>query len=127
MGHTLLIKDNTPCITPLRSRVDAIQRLEPSKTPKECKMFCGLINYLSIYLKNLQQRLIPIYNLTRKKVLFEWTEEYQKTFEVLEKNISNPPVLGIPNNKGHFISDTSGDACAVALYQEQSQVRVSLI
>ena len=26
MGQTLLIKDNTPCITPLRSRVDAIQR-----------------------------------------------------------------------------------------------------
>ena len=29
MGQTLLVKENTPCITPLRSRVDAIQRLEP--------------------------------------------------------------------------------------------------
>ena len=37
MGHTLLIKDNTPCITPLRSRVDVIQRLEQPKTSKECK------------------------------------------------------------------------------------------
>ena len=55
MGQTLLIKENTPCITPLRSRVDAIQRLEPPNTPKECK-FCGLINYLSMYLKDLQKR-----------------------------------------------------------------------
>ena len=43
MGQTLLIKENTPCITPLRSMVDAIQRLEPPKTPKECKKFRGLI------------------------------------------------------------------------------------
>ena len=39
MAQTLLITDNTPCITPLRSRVDVIQRLEPPKTSKECKKF----------------------------------------------------------------------------------------
>ena len=120
MGQTLLIKDNTPCITPLRSRVGAIQRLEPPKTPKECKKFCGLINYLAMYLKDLQKRLIPIYNLTRKGVPFEWTDEHQKIFEGL-KDIANPPVLVMPNNKGHLtlVSDTSGVACEAALYQEQ--------
>ena len=59
MGQTLLIKENTTCSTPLRSRVDPIQRLEPPKTPKECKKFCGL----KMYLKDLQKRLIPIYKL----------------------------------------------------------------
>ena len=44
MGQTLLIKDKRPCITPLRARVDAIQRLGSPKTPKECKKFYGLIN-----------------------------------------------------------------------------------
>ena len=39
MGQTLLIKENTPCILPLRSRVDAIQRLEPPKTPKNVRSF----------------------------------------------------------------------------------------
>ena len=81
MGQTLLIKDNTPCIIPLRFKVDAIQSLEPPKTPKECKKFCGFINYLSMYLKNLQKRIFPIYNLTRKGVLHEWTEEHQRIFE----------------------------------------------
>ena len=71
MGQILLIKENTPYITPLRSRVDAIQRLVPPKTPKECKKFCGLINYLSMYLKGLHKRLIPIYNFTRKGLPFE--------------------------------------------------------
>ena len=125
MGQILLIKDKTPCLIPLRSRVDAIQRLEPTKTPKECKKFCGLINYLSMYLKNLQKRLILTFNfnLTRKGVLFEWTEEHQNTFEALKKDISNSPVLVMPNNKGHFtlVSNTSGVACE-QLYIKNKEV-----
>ena len=121
MGQTLLRKENTPCLRPLRSRVDAIQRLEPHRTPKECKKFCGLIKYLSLYQKNPQKRLIPIYNLTRKGIPFEWMEEQQKIFEGLKKDISHPPVLVMPNNKGYFtlVSDTSGAASGAALYQEQ--------
>ena len=77
-----------------------------------------------MYLKNLQKRLIPLYNLTRKVVPFEWTDEHQKIFEGLKKHIANSPVLVIPNNKGHFtlVSDTSGVACGTALYQEQKDV-----
>ena len=111
MGQTLLIKENTPCIRPLRFRVDAVQRLEPSKAPKECKN----------YLNDLQKRLIPIYNLTRKGVPFEWTHEHQKIFKGLKKDIANPPVLVMPKNKRHFtlVSDTSTVACGEALYEEQ--------
>ena len=74
-----------------------------------------------MYLKDLQKRLITIYNLTRKGVPFEWTHEHQKIFEGFKKDIANPPVLVMPNNKGHFtlVSDTSGVAWGAALYQEQ--------
>ena len=85
MGQILLIKENTPCITPLRSRMDAIQMLEPPKTPKEYKTFCQLINYLPMCLKDLWKRLALICNLTRKEVPFEWTDEYQKIFEELKR------------------------------------------
>ena len=99
MCQTLLIKENAICITPLRSRIDAMQRLEPPKTPGECKMFCGLINYLSMYLKNLWRNLIHIHNLTRKRVPFERTDEHQEIFEELKRDIANPLVLVMPNNK----------------------------
>ena len=55
--------------------------LEPPKTPKECKKFCGLVYYLSMYLKNLQKEIISTYNVTRKGVPFEWAEEHEKIFE----------------------------------------------
>ena len=79
------------------------------------------INYLFMYLKDLQKRLIPVYNLFRKGVPFEWTNEHQKIFEGLKKDIINPPVLVMPNSKGHFtlVLDTSGVACGAALHQEQ--------
>ena len=74
-----------------------------------------------MHLKNLQRWLIPIYNLTRKGFLFEWTDEHQKIFEGLKKDIANPPVLVMPNNKGHFtlVSDKSGVACGAVLFKNQ--------
>ena len=72
-----------------------------------------------MYLKNLQRRSIPIYNLTKKGVPFEWTEEHEKIFEGIKKDISNPAVLVMPNNKGHFTLVLDKVACGAALYQEQ--------
>ena len=70
MGHQVSIIENTPHITPVKSRVDAIVKLDPPKSPKNCKQFCGMVNYLSMFLKDLQTKLIPIYHLTKKGVPF---------------------------------------------------------
>ena len=45
----------------------------------------------------------------------------KKIFEGLKKDISNPPVHIMPNNKGHFtlVLYASGVACEAALYWEQ--------
>ena len=34
-----------------------------------------------------------MYNMTRKGIPFEWTEEHQRTFEELKKDKSNPSIL----------------------------------
>ena len=65
MGHQVTIIDNIPHITPVKSRVEAIVKLDPPKSPKNCKQFCGMVNYLSMFLKDLQTKLIPIYHLTK--------------------------------------------------------------
>ena len=120
MGHTLLIEDGIPQITPLKTRVDAILKLDPPKTPKNCKQFCGMVNFLSVFLKDLQLKLAPIYQLTRKGIPWDWTDECQKAFEDIKKSLTTPPVLVMPNEKGHFVlvSDTSTIGCGGTLYQE---------
>ena len=70
-----------PKITPLKTRIDAIMKLDPPKTPKNSKQFCGMVNFLSVFLKDLQIKLAPIYQLTRKRIPWEWTEECQNAFD----------------------------------------------
>ena len=121
MGHQVSIIDGIPHITPVKSRVDAIVKLDPPKSPKNCKQFCGMVNYLSLFLKDLQTKLIPIYHLTKKGVPFHWGELQQKAFEQIKKDLTEAPVLAMPNSEGHMVlvSDTSKIACGSALYQEQ--------
>ena len=120
MGHTMLIEEGLPKLKPLKTRVEAILKLEPPKTIKDCRSFCGMVNYLSIYLKDLQSKLIPIYYLTRKGVPFVWAKEQAEAFEDIKIALTSPPILVMPDTKGHIIlvSDTSKVGCGGALYQE---------
>ena len=120
MGHTMLIEEGLPKLKPLKTRVEAILKLEPPKTIKDCRSFCGMVNYLSIYLKDLQSKLIPIYYLTRKGVPFVWGKEQAEAFEDIKIALTSPPILVMPDTKGHIIlvSDTSKVGCGGALYQE---------
>ena len=36
MGNVIFIKDNKVCVKPLRSRIEAIQKLNPPTMPKGC-------------------------------------------------------------------------------------------
>ena len=121
MERQVSIIDGIPYITPVKSRIDAIVKLDPPKSPKNCKQFCGMVNYLSMFLKDLQTKLIPIYHLTKKSVPFHWGELQQKAFEQIKKDLTEAPVLAMPNSEGHMVlvSDTSKIACGSALYQEQ--------
>ena len=51
---------------PLRSRLEAIQKLQPPKTPKGCRSFTGVVNFLNMFRPELQKLLKAIYDLTRK-------------------------------------------------------------
>ena len=113
MGHQVSIIEKIPHITPVKSRVEAIVKLDPPKGPKNCKQFCGMVNYLSMFLKDLQTKLIPIYHLTKKGVPFHWGELQQKAFEMIKKDLTEAPVLAMV-----LVSDTSKIACGSALYQE---------
>ena len=66
MGNVFHINGSTISITPLQSRIEAIQKLQPPTNVKGCKSFCGVVNYLSIFCRHLQKLLKPIYDLTKK-------------------------------------------------------------
>ena len=65
MGFKFLIENGRPSFTPMKDKCDAIRQLERPKTIKDCRKFCGMVNFLATFLKHLQRHLVPIYNLTR--------------------------------------------------------------
>ena len=121
MGHRILIEDNRPCITALKSKCDGIRRLKPPTTAKEVRSFIGAVNYLAMYLPELHTHLRSMYGLTRKRSNFEWTPQHQKDFEIIKGLLQAPPVLVMPKTEGHFTlhSDTSKIATGASLWQLQ--------
>ena len=72
MGNVIFIKDKKVCVKPLRSRIEAIQKLNPPTMPKGCRNFAGMVNFLSMFCLELQNLLKPIYDLSRKGRHFIW-------------------------------------------------------
>ena len=61
----MFIENKKVCVKPLRNRLEAIQKLQPPKTPKGCRSFSGVVNFLSMFCPELQKLLKPIYDFTR--------------------------------------------------------------
>ena len=121
MGNIFRISKRGIYISPVKSRVEAIQNIPSPKTPKQCKSFCGVVNYLSIFCPHLQKLLAPIYDLTRKGRPFIWTEMHEENFNLIKKQLASAPVLSLPNGTGRYIlySDTSKTHTGSALWQIQ--------
>ena len=121
MGNTIFIKDIHVHVKPLRSRLEAIQRLRLPVTPKGCKSFAGIVNFVSMFCPELQKLLKHIYDLTKKGKPFLWGKEQQDMFVEIKSRMQNPPVLIMLNRKGIFMLylDTSKLATGSALYQFQ--------
>ena len=85
MGITILVEDEMPRIRSLKSRIDAIQKVKPPKTVRECRSFCGMVNYMSMSLPSLEEKLIPIYFITRKEYHFIGEMSNRKHLKISRK------------------------------------------
>ena len=95
LGH--IIETNT--ISPLKLRIDAIQKLQPPTNKKKTQEFPGMLNFLSKYVHKMPLYLRPIYNILRQQNNFEWTTEHQTQFEEIKKLLTEQISNRIPNPK----------------------------
>ena len=62
MGNEIFIENKKVCVKSLRNRLEAIQKLQPPRTPKGCRSFAGVVNFLSMFCPELHKLLKPIYD-----------------------------------------------------------------
>ena len=63
-------------ITPLKSRIDAIEKLQPPTNEKKIQEFLGMLNFLIKYVYKMELFLRPFYNILRQQNNFERTTEH---------------------------------------------------
>ena len=80
LGHNI----ERETITPLKSRIDAIQKLQPPTNKKKIREFLGMLNFLSKYVYKMQLYLRPFNNIFRQQNNFEWTTEHQTRFDEIK-------------------------------------------
>ena len=71
MGLEFQIQGDKVRYTPLKDKCDAIRNLESPKTLRQIRAFCGMVNFISSFLPNLQRFLILIYDLQKKAKTFK--------------------------------------------------------
>ena len=95
----------------------------PSCT-KEVQSFIGMINYLSKFSARLSQFALPIRELAKEKVAFNWGPEHQAAFKLVKKEIAVTPILAYYDTKKTTVLQTDAsinglDAC---LLQDEKPV-----
>ena len=103
MGNEIFIESKKVCVKPLRNRLEAIQKLQLPKTPKGCRSFAGVVNFLSLFCPELQKLLKPIYDLTRKGRPLHWGKEQQDSFIEIKCRLVKPRYCTCQTRWGDFI------------------------
>ena len=96
-------------------------KLRFTKTPKQTRAFCSMVNFLFSFLPNLRQLLIPIYDLQKKSQKFKWAEKAEQAFKYIKELLVSPLVLKALTPDGLFRleSDTSREGVGGTLFQKQ--------
>ena len=95
---------------------------------KQLRSFLGLASYWR-FIPKFSQVAAPLYVLTKKDALYQWTPTCQDTFDELKQKLTQAPVLAFPDFSKSFIleTDASGSGLGAVLAQEQEDGMVKPI
>ncbi|XP_073066007.1 uncharacterized protein [Primulina eburnea] len=80
------------------TKIEAIQRWPIPTTVSEVRSFLGLAGYYRRFISDFSKIALPLSNLTRKTVKFEWSIDCQSAFQELKDRLTTAPVLSLPND-----------------------------
>lgn len=116
LGHKITDKG----ILPDDSKFDVINNYPEPKNADEVKRFVAFCNYYRRFIKNFAEITYPLNQLTKKRAIFNWTDECRISFQNLKKALISPQILQYPDFSKPFVltCDASGIACGAVLAQQ---------
>ena len=108
----------------LKERYKPLLKCQHQAARKEVQSFIRMINYLSKFSARLSELALPIRDLAKDKVAFNWGSEYQSAFKLVKKEITATPILAYydPKKKTLLQTDASINGLGTCLLQDEKPV-----
>ena len=90
-------------------KVEAVQTFPVPNKLKCLRSFLGLASYYRRFIQNFSIIANPLYALTRKDAVFDWSPACQEAFDRLKMVLTNAPLLAFPDFNRDFLLET--DRC----------------
>jgi hypothetical protein len=105
-------------------KVKAVAHWKQPTTVTEVRSFLGLAGYYRKFIQDFSRISMPMTQLTRKGVKFEWTTACEESFTMLKEKLTSAPVLVLPSGSGGFAvyTDASGTGLGGVLMQHEKVI-----
>ncbi|CAC5415146.1 Retrovirus-related Pol polyprotein from transposon 297 [Mytilus coruscus] len=110
-------------------KTTSVHSFAAPKNVKEVRMFLGLCNYYRKFIHSYSKILSPLNQLLHKDQQFKWTDECQRSVEILKTKLTSAPILVFPDFNKEFIlhTDASGTAIGYVLGQHDKNKKLRVI
>jgi len=102
LGH--IVSGNGISMQP--EKIEAIRTWPSCRNATEVRAFLGTAGYYRRFIKDFSVIASPLYELLKKDVPYEWTDERQQAFETLKDRLMTEPILALPSDTGQYVLDT---------------------
>ena len=64
-----------------KDKLDPILKAPAPRSKKQLQSFLGSVNYYRKFIPRMSDIAVPLYDLIKKNVTYDWTKEHQKAFD----------------------------------------------
>lgn len=107
-------------LKPDPAKLHAVRTYPRPHDKDSVRRFVAFTNYYRRFIENFAKITKPLTALTRKRAIFNWSSECERSFQLLKEKLLSEPILKYPNFDKPFkiVVDASNYACGGILSQQ---------
>jgi len=102
-------------------KIDAVVHFPEPRTVIDVRSFLGLTGYYRKYVQGYSRLASPLFDLMRKDVVFVWSQDCQRAFDILKKALVDAPTLVRPDFSRPFYMDVDWSTKGVGVILSQKE------
>lgn len=94
------------------AKIQGVIEWPSPKKLKELQAFLGFANFYHKFIQGYADIARPLYDLTKKDLIWKWTPEKEEAFQKLKQRVTSAPVLMFPSDNAPYRIETDASLCA---------------